>query len=953
MTMAPPHTSARKTGNTSSGTLLISVLVLIAALYTASQSIRFALRYSNSSEELEHNVAVGLKNPPVVTSTPQTEKNGKAFNVEDSDGLKERLQRGWEASDCVYNSTLLPPVIHRTNGTPPLIAPRHLADDLHANKTTARPYMGILLDAARHYFPLEWLYGLVDFLAVLGYDWIHFRIVDDQSFVVKLDCHPELAIAVHPTRTAEIYTAAEMRAFVQYAKSKGISILPEVNIPGHAGGWQGIPGMLLPCTNFICQHGATLPLNIDAPHVLQVIEDVLREVLDVFSTAPYLHLGGDELWMSEPCLNELQVKPDYDAFETKLEALLVQKLNYSTDKVIRWEQTGDQNDQQNQQTENVEAPFRAGKITHWWLKAPTREQQQEEFFTSSGLYFDASRDQDAWVIARIARMRFGLMANGGVIGLPVTKPMKPTAVLSATFELGPCSWNIRNVWGKLVAVAMASSESTTIFEQRSTFVREYLSTCHNLGLSESVCSLIGKPTIDAYAWERKHKMLQNVWKHTVCDRLTYPMNTSGMRVRDTQTFAMVDVIRSLVATSGSRAPLFRRTIANARNTTQEAVRNQAEPRKTPLYSSHVYNYTGIMVDLAHDYFEIETMHRIIDIMSLLGFNLLHLRLVGNEAFAIDLREYHSYTTRRTYTEVEVKLLVIYAAKRGVKIMPEINFLSNAGGWYQSGLLVACPHYVCKVGGPIPVNVLSGRSLYVLSVFSGHLLSLFSTSPFLHLGSADQSTTRACYREAYPVGQFDLQNSFRSFETEMLRIFNRMGMDNNRILRYDSNNETDNFRRVLGAVTHFHQREPWKDTAMSSPFFLSSNVLVDTKRQATAWDIYKHTRAIYDSRATGIIVGTIQMDSESWDTQNVFGRLIAVAAGLSLPGIIATIRDEATFRDHYAKTCQELGLLPGVCDAFAVPLSKIQELNETELKEKKCQEMTQVRAHHIPRTLIFG
>jgi hypothetical protein len=137
------------------------------------------------------------------------------LSKDDLDGLQYRLQYGWNESDCLYHTdTMQPPKI---SGLSPLIAKR--SDD--------RPFTGVLLDAARHYFPLEWLYGLVDFLAVLGYDWIHFRIVDDQSFVVQLDCHPELAVAVHPNRTNEIYTAVEMRAFVEYAHSKGISILPE------------------------------------------------------------------------------------------------------------------------------------------------------------------------------------------------------------------------------------------------------------------------------------------------------------------------------------------------------------------------------------------------------------------------------------------------------------------------------------------------------------------------------------------------------------------------------------------------------------------------------------------------------------------------------------------------------------------------------------------------------
>jgi hypothetical protein len=375
----------------------------------------------------------------------QRHSQNKQEQVDETDpgGLQQRLRYRWKSADCLFNNPLLLPIVHRLNGTPQIISPR--------SATIDRPFAGVLLDAVRHYFPIEWLYGLVDFLAVLGYDWIHFRIVDDQSFVVKLDYHPELAVAVHPTRTNEIYAAAEMRDFVQYAESKGISILPEVNVPGHAGGWQGIPGMLYPCSRFICRSGATLPMNVNNPIVLDVIENVLREVLDIFSTAPYLHLGGDELWMSEPCFNELQVMPNYTAFETKLEHMLVQ---YSMDKLIRWEQTGGGGgsnfDLENEIDETVIALakraaaqvavekssviHRAGNIQHWWLRAPPFNnsiagQRPKSFFISTDLYFDVSGDQNAFNTFRIAQARFGLVPNS----------IKPVAVLPGTFELGPCT----------------------------------------------------------------------------------------------------------------------------------------------------------------------------------------------------------------------------------------------------------------------------------------------------------------------------------------------------------------------------------------------------------------------------------------------------------------------------------------------------------------------------------
>ena len=87
-----------------------------------------------------------------------------------------------------------------------------------------------------------------------------------------------------------------MRKLVLYAKDRNVSIVSEVNIPGRAGAWTGIPGMVHPCTNFICGTSYSIPMRINHPMVLQVIEDVLKEVLDIFAAFPYLNLlGGDEV----------------------------------------------------------------------------------------------------------------------------------------------------------------------------------------------------------------------------------------------------------------------------------------------------------------------------------------------------------------------------------------------------------------------------------------------------------------------------------------------------------------------------------------------------------------------------------------------------------------------------------------------------------------------------------
>ena len=98
-------------------------------------------------------------------------------------------------------------------------------------------YAGVIVDAARQPFSLADLREIVDFLSKIDVlNVLHLRLSDDQGFVLALDTHPELASvywdsgAANGTMASGVYTANEMRAFVQYAKKKGVFIVPELDV---------------------------------------------------------------------------------------------------------------------------------------------------------------------------------------------------------------------------------------------------------------------------------------------------------------------------------------------------------------------------------------------------------------------------------------------------------------------------------------------------------------------------------------------------------------------------------------------------------------------------------------------------------------------------------------------------------------------------------------------------
>jgi len=152
-------------------------------------------------------------------------------------------------------------------------------------------HLGCMVDAGRHYFPISWLKHLIVYLYKLRYNTIHFRLNDDQTFNLQLASYPELAnpVLLEYNIDKKTYTPKEIKELVHFAKGFNISIIPEINVPGHAGGFAGIKDLVIMCAGFICDQGYGLPLNVEHPHLKTILTNILKEVLEIFDNPPFLH----------------------------------------------------------------------------------------------------------------------------------------------------------------------------------------------------------------------------------------------------------------------------------------------------------------------------------------------------------------------------------------------------------------------------------------------------------------------------------------------------------------------------------------------------------------------------------------------------------------------------------------------------------------------------------------
>jgi len=172
-------------------------------------------------------------------------------------------------------------------------------------------WRGLHVDVARHWFPIADLERLVDTMALLKLNRLHWHLTDDQGWRLEIDAWPRLVEvggrrAESPRRGARTegdgrpydghYTQADARHLVAYAAARGITVVPEIEMPGHAqAAIAAYPrlGHGAPPEVWTRWGISTRIFNV-RDETLTALDAVLEEVAALFP-GPYVHLGGDEV----------------------------------------------------------------------------------------------------------------------------------------------------------------------------------------------------------------------------------------------------------------------------------------------------------------------------------------------------------------------------------------------------------------------------------------------------------------------------------------------------------------------------------------------------------------------------------------------------------------------------------------------------------------------------------
>lgn len=144
-------------------------------------------------------------------------------------------------------------------------------------------YRGLLVDVARQPHRIETLRQLVVVCWFAKVPWLQLHLTDDQAFTFPSRMYPELARAGHS------FTHGEIEELVQFAESLGVTIVPELDMPGHCGALIRALPELFQAHKL---HHATI--DFAKPAVVEAMKILIDELIELFPTSPWIHLGGDE-----------------------------------------------------------------------------------------------------------------------------------------------------------------------------------------------------------------------------------------------------------------------------------------------------------------------------------------------------------------------------------------------------------------------------------------------------------------------------------------------------------------------------------------------------------------------------------------------------------------------------------------------------------------------------------
>lgn len=182
-------------------------------------------------------------------------------------------------------------------------------------------YRGAMLDVARHFFPVDAVRLYIDQLALYKINYLHLHLSDDQGWRIVIDSWPRLATYGGSTAVGGdpggYYTKAQYQEIVAYAAARNITVVPEIDMPGHTNAALAsyaelnCDGVAPPLYTGTDVGFSSLCTSKELTYTF--IDQVIGELVAI-TPGPYLHIGGDEANSTLPA--------DYAAFINRVQQIV-------------------------------------------------------------------------------------------------------------------------------------------------------------------------------------------------------------------------------------------------------------------------------------------------------------------------------------------------------------------------------------------------------------------------------------------------------------------------------------------------------------------------------------------------------------------------------------------------------------------------------------------------------
>ncbi|KAI3995345.1 hypothetical protein MKX01_032147 [Papaver californicum] len=197
-------------------------------------------------------------------------------------------------------------------------------------------FRGLLLDTSRHFLPINVIKQVIESMSYAKLNVLHWHIIDEQSFPLEVPSYPHLWKGSYTK--FERYTVEDAYDIVDFAKMRGINVMAEIDVPGHAESWGSGYPELWPSET--CRE----PLDVTKNFTFDVVSGILADMRKIFPFELF-HLGGDEVntdcWSSTPHVKQwlqehnMTTKDAYQYFVLRAQEIAISK-NWTP---VNWEET--------------------------------------------------------------------------------------------------------------------------------------------------------------------------------------------------------------------------------------------------------------------------------------------------------------------------------------------------------------------------------------------------------------------------------------------------------------------------------------------------------------------------------------------------------------------------------------------------------------------------------------